>query len=982
MAIEIEDKKEQRDIRKPQKVYLTVPFLIWHIAGLVVFAALFMWLSMLNVIFIAQDVTADNVKSEHAPPPIPKGIEYKAWYTFPVQKDGRIKPLLSATNDTNTEIVGRQKFERINSLAMALYWLFENHPQAASPDRDWDDVPFILCQNQDLRRLIFKVNRDEEKPIVTKSLAFGFAANPMAALAGPVANQAQQCTGAAFPVSDEESRFSDTFELMGPATVAESKDPVEARKQQKDFEDYLREKKKPVVGKYMSPNALRKFLSRMKMIQSNDVGTYNKLIDPLEKEIGEIWHPNPAAVGRLELYDKIHKQRLLIQDIKDNRPFISIVALDKVKGTPWFSIPELRLIQVDEKAWDKLLRERVARTPYLYLSEDHRKALKNFQESIRTNTSSEYLDKDLSPILADYRKKDVAKYKMLRKTGQEMKAAAFLSELLRTWPRAIDPKVFFKQFTGVMPLLADANIRRAKEELTNPSIQKELDSLLEMTYPERVELFFKQSSRTRQTFLLVLQRTAADDTAMVSDILTERDRLKRHDLQTMIDGIEYYSPEKSEFRWMHMNYLEMRHPNLYSEEVIGWQKAPQKQIAKVLNSYDALGDSYRKTLKAYKKGDKAAIKIAETEFNKKSQEFFDTIAKVSEETTGNTYPGEDTVLSRMGSLWVGESGQPSRSLLQTELTFLNVRPFMWAWILMLGAMLGFTFSLGFNSRICYIIGFSLFAVSLVFQTYGFFTRIIIAARPPVTNMYETVIWVAFMSSIFALILELVYRSKVIALAGAMVSTLGLVLADQLPLAFDPGIEPLVPVLRSNFWLTIHVLTIVSSYAGGTLAWGLGNITLFLIVFGSSERQGTIKVLSNFTYRALQIAVVLLAIGTFLGGWWAAYSWGRFWGWDPKETGALIALICYVIPLHMRFIGWIREFGMAVSAILCYSTIILAWYGINFIIPAGLHSYGEGAGGLTWVSWAACLNMIWVLTASLLYHRKLERGLTENKPTVA
>src|ERR1041384_7217753 len=131
-----------------------------------------------------------------------------------------------------------------------------------------------------------------------------------------------------------------------------------------------------------------------------------------------------------------------------------------------------------------------------------------------------------------------------------------------------------------------------------------------------------------------------------------------------------------------------------------------------------------------------------------------------------------------------------------------------------------------------------------------------------------------MSAIFGLVLELIYKKKVIALGGALVATISLVLADQLPLALDPKINPLVPVLRSNFWLTIHVLVIVSSYAGGTLAWGLANIALLLMVFGRANAQATIKTLSQFTYRALQIAVLLLAAGTFLGGWWAAYSWGR------------------------------------------------------------------------------------------------------------
>jgi len=138
---------------------------------------------------------------------------------------------------------------------------------------------------------------------------------------------------------------------------------------------------------------------------------------------------------------------------------------------------------------------------------------------------------------------------------------------------------------------------------------------------------------------------------------------------------------------------------------------------------------------------------------------------------------------------------------------------------------------------------------------------------------------------------------------------------------------------------------------------------------SVEVEGlNIKVLSNFTYRAMQIAVLLLAAGTFLGGWWAAESWGRFWGWDPKEVGALIALICYVIPLHARYLGWVKDFGLAVSAVLCYASILLSWYVINFVIAAGLHSYGFGMGGGAWVLWAALLNVEWVLLATLFLKR--------------
>src|SRR5207237_5883682 len=141
-----------------------------------------------------------------------------------------------------------------------------------------------------------------------------------------------------------------------------------------------------------------------------------------------------------------------------------------------------------------------------------------------------------------------------------------------------------------------------------------------------------------------------------------------------------------------------------------------------------------------------------------------------------------------------------------------------------------------------------------FQCFGFFTRIYISGRAPVSNMYETVIWVAFMSAVFALVLELVYRRTVILLAGALMSFFGMILADQMPLALDPKISPLVPVLRTNYWLTVHVLTVVSGYAAGTLAWGIGNVSLALLAFGKG-RPETLKTLSRFTYRAMQITVL-------------------------------------------------------------------------------------------------------------------------------
>ena len=108
----------------------------------------------------------------------------------------------------------------------------------------------------------------------------------------------------------------------------------------------------------------------------------------------------------------------------------------------------------------------------------------------------------------------------------------------------------------------------------------------------------------------------------------------------------------------------------------------------------------------------------------------------------------------------------------------------------------------------------------------------------------------------------------------------------------------------------------------------------------------IKPLSNFIYRAMQVGVLLIAAGTILGGVWADASWGRFWGWDPKEVWALITLLVYLIPLHGRFAGWVTTFGLVVASVVCFLSVVMAWYGVNFVLGVGLHSYGFVEGGLS------------------------------------
>ena len=212
-------------------------------------------------------------------------------------------------------------------------------------------------------------------------------------------------------------------------------------------------------------------------------------------------------------------------------------------------------------------------------------------------------------------------------------------------------------------------------------------------------------------------------------------------------------------------------------------------------------------------------------------------------------------------------------------------------------------------------------------------------------MYESVIWVTWGCVLFSLIIWAAYRNAVIPTAATVFAIVGLVLADNLPAALDPNINPLEPVLRSNYWLTIHVLTITMSYAAFALSLCLGNVVLGNY-FWRPEKTQVIQQFSLFMYRAMQIGVMLLATGTILGGVWADYSWGRFWGWDPKEVWALIALLLYLAVLHGRFTGWLRGFGFVATTVVAFLGVLMAWYGVNFVLGVGLHSYGFGTGGMS------------------------------------
>jgi cytochrome c-type biogenesis protein CcsB len=255
-------------------------------------------------------------------------------------------------------------------------------------------------------------------------------------------------------------------------------------------------------------------------------------------------------------------------------------------------------------------------------------------------------------------------------------------------------------------------------------------------------------------------------------------------------------------------------------------------------------------------------------------------------------------------------------------------------------------------------GVSLAIVGIIFHASGIAMRCMIGGRPPVTNMYESIIWVSFAVTFFGMIFFARYRTPVYLLAALPVTLTALLLVFQMPIAMPSSIDPLVPVLRDNFWLTIHVLTITLSYAAFALAMGFGHILLFRYARNPRETRSDAP-MHFWLYRVLQLGVLLLAAGTILGGVWANYSWGRFWGWDPKETWALIALLCYITTLHGRLAGWWTQFGLVVASVVCFLAVLMAWYGVNFVLGKGLHSYGFGIGGETYVASFVIADLLFV-----------------------
>ena len=228
----------------------------------------------------------------------------------------------------------------------------------------------------------------------------------------------------------------------------------------------------------------------------------------------------------------------------------------------------------------------------------------------------------------------------------------------------------------------------------------------------------------------------------------------------------------------------------------------------------------------------------------------------------------------------------------------------------------------------------------VLHTLGLSARWIISGNAPWSNAYESIIYVGWATMLFGLFLG--RKSSLTIAATTFVTAIILFTAGLNWL--DPEIANLQPVLNS-WWLMVHVSIIVASYGPLTLGMILGIFVLFLILFTSEKNKTNmdihIKEITIINEMAITVGVVMLTIGNFLGGMWANESWGRYWGWDPKETWALISIMVYAFVLHMRLIPGLRgRYTFNLWTIIAYASIMMTYFGVNFYL-SGLHSYASG-----------------------------------------
>ncbi|MCX6889739.1 MAG: cytochrome c biogenesis protein ResB [Verrucomicrobia bacterium] len=318
--------------------------------------------------------------------------------------------------------------------------------------------------------------------------------------------------------------------------------------------------------------------------------------------------------------------------------------------------------------------------------------------------------------------------------------------------------------------------------------------------------------------------------------------------------------------------------------------------------------------------------------------------------------GKDDDCARLSSAIAASLKGPWSAKAESEASFGRLQPFYWLLIAYVVVVLMVLVSWVTGSETLRVWGYRLLLLFFILHTAALGYRMWLHGRPPVTNLYSTGIFVAWGAVGMGILLERVWKNGIGAVATGITGFVSLIVAHNLGLSGEDNLESVRAVLDTNFWLATHVTIVTLGYSATFVAGLLGALHLALRAFKKDYNWG--DSVARAAYGILAFAVMASFIGTMLGGIWADQSWGRFWGWDPKENGAILIVLWCALCLHARWGGLVRREGL--MQLLVFGNMVTAWswFGTN-LLGVGLHSYGFTESGFFWlmIFWASQLALI-------------------------
>ncbi|MGA8656415.1 MAG: cytochrome c biogenesis protein CcsA [Chthoniobacterales bacterium] len=507
--------------------------------------------------------------------------------------------------------------------------------------------------------------------------------------------------------------------------------------------------------------------------------------------------------------------------------------------------------------------------------------------------------------------------------GKQAPAARWLLEVLMVPEHADGLRVFHIENPEVLDLFGWGD-RKEKKYFTfaelaafRDEIQKQ-SGLAEQTEPEVRNTFQREIMKLKNAMLLYLRLKNSIQVEGSPDFGREVqvfERLIQPGMQAIRDrdaGREFNSQDFENillFTQRYQNVVQARYVYAFPNPAPKgpderWQPLGEALLGAISNgqvSYPVR--AYSQMVSAYRNGDEAG-------FNQAVREYSQYLSK--------TIPGE---LARP----------------KVEVLFNQTAPFLQAMVLYILGFLFATLSWLVWPKTLGKTGIILLAVAFVLHTFGLVTRMYLQGRPPVTNLYSSAIFIGWAAVLVCLILERFYRNGIGSVCASTIGFVTLLIAYNLQLDGDT-LEMLRAVLDTNVWLATHVVCITLGMSGTFLAGLLGIVYIFRGLFTTAFNEDVSKSLGRMIYGVVCFATLFSLVGTILGGIWADQSWGRFWGWDPKENAALAIVLWNAIILHARWGGYARERGTALLAVFGNVVASLSWFGVN-MLGVGLHSYG-------------------------------------------